>query len=179
MIIFVEDTNLLELMPLFRQDTNSFDLNNKPNVVYNLSSLSYMGVKLEYLTPPYNILTTVRADREFDIAYAQYILNNDAVFADMFKLIHANYLGYNVFILVGGDEARQLITESLMKFINQRYTLIPRYFATIDDIPDYYDEDHIYVDGIYNMDADRERYVYITTSIQQLEEEMKANDPAI
>lgn len=179
MIIFVEDTNLMELMPLFRQETNSFDLNNKPNVVYNLSSLSYMGVKLDYLTPPYNILTTVRADREFDIAYAQYILTNDAVFADMFKLIHANYLGYNVFVLVGGDEARQLITESLMKFINQRYTLIPRYFATIDDIPDYYDEDHIYVDGIYNMDADRERYVYITTTIEQLEEEMKADDTTI
>ena len=66
-----------------------------------------------------------------------------------------------------------------MKFISQRYTLIPRYFATIDDIPDYYDEDHIYVDGIYNMDADRERYVYITTTIEQLEEEMKADDTTI
>lgn len=177
MIIFVEDTNLEELMPMFNQSTNSFCLNNKPNMVFNLSSLSNMGIRLEYLMPPYDILTSIRADREFDISYAQYIMTNDAVFVDMFRLIYTNYLGFNVFVLVGGDEPRQLITESLMKFINQRYTFVPKYFAVIDDIPDYYEEDDIYVDGIYNMDNDKERYTYLITSAEELEKAMKADEP--
>lgn len=68
---------------------------------------------------------------------------------------------------------RQRITESFMKFIQQRYDIIPRYVQSFDDIPDYYEEDDIHVNGLFNLDADKEKYIYLTTSVQQLEEEMR------
>lgn len=172
MIIFVEDTNLLELASLFNNQTNSFDLNNKPNIVFNLSSVSDMGVRLNIM-PPY--LMNVFDGRQFDMSYANFLLNNNNAFASYMQIIYNNYLGFNVFIIVGTDSmgGRQRITESFMKFIQQRYDIIPRYVQSFDDIPDYYEEDDIHVNGLFNLDADKEKYIYLTTSVQQLEEEMR------
>lgn len=171
MIIFVEDTQIDGLRSLFNGETSSFSLNNKPNIVFNLSSLYNMGIRVD-LTPP----ATQVEEREFDIMYANWILGNDTMFVNFFQFMYYNYLGYNVFILVGVDmwEARQTITESLMKLIQQRYQIIPRYIATMEDIPDYYEEDFMYVDGMMNMDSDIERYIYLRSSIDDLEELMKA-----
>lgn len=173
MIIFIEDTNIRALQPLFNNETNSFDLNNKPNVVFNISSYCQLGEKLD-VTPPYTA-NIYQFDKDYDIAYANHILSNNLYFVNFFKMIYMNYLGYNVFVLVGTDEneSRQKMTESLMKLIQQRYTFIPRYVRDLDDIPDYYDEDKVYVDGLFNLDADKERYLYLTTSMEQLQEEMK------
>ena len=171
MIIFVEDTNLLELTALFNNETNSLDLNNKPNVVFNLSSTSNMGVRLN-IVPPYTI--DVFDERQFDIIYANYLLSNNDAFISYMQTVYNSYLGFNVFILVGTDSfgGRERITESFMKFLQQRYNIIPRYVQSINDIPDYYEEEPIYVDGLFNLDQDKERFIYLTASVPQLEEEM-------
>ena len=173
MIIFVEDTNIEELTELFNGQTNSFDLNNKPNVIFNVSSLYNMGIKVDLTPPPIPM-----EERQYDQIYAQWILGNNDKFINFFQMIYNNYLGFNVFILVGIDMfgGREKMTESLMKLIQQRYSMIPRYIATFEDIPDYYEEDFIYVDGLYNIDADKERYIYLTSSVDQLQEEMNSND---
>lgn len=171
MIIFVEDTNISELTSLFDGSTNSFSLNNKPNLVYNLSSSYIMGIKVD-INPPYT--TDVFDERTFDIQYANYLLNDNNAFIGLMQMIYNNYLGFNIFILVGVDSfgGRERVTESLMKFIQQRYSLIPRYISSFEDIPDYYEEDMIYVDGLFNLDIDKERYIYLTTSTESLVEEM-------
>lgn len=173
MIIFVEDTNISELRSLFNGETNSFDLDNNPNVIFNISSLYNMGLKVDLAPPPVHM-----EERQYDQMYAQWILGNNDKFINFFQMIYNYYLGFNVFILVGTDiyGARERMTESLMKLIQQRYSIIPRYIATFDDVPDYYEDDFIYVDGLFNLDNDKERYIYLTSSIEQLQEEMKAND---
>lgn len=175
MIIFVEDTNLLELTALFNNETNSFYLNNKPNLVYNFSSTSNMGVRLNII-PPYTM--DVFDERMFDVSYANYLLNDNNAFINYMQMIYNNYLGYNIFIIVGIDSfgGRERITESLMKFIQQRYDIIPRYVQSLADIPDYYEEDIIHLNGLFNLDMDKERYIYLTVSMEQLEEEMKQNE---
>lgn len=177
MIIFVEDTNVQELVSLFNGETNSFDLNNKPNTVFNISSLYGLGVKVD-LTPPY---TANIDDRTFDAIYAQHILGNDGYFKNFFQMIYANYLGFNVFILVGTDsfDGRQKMTESLMKLIQQRYCMIPRYIQTFEDIPNYYEEDKIFVDGMFNMDMDKERYIYLTANVEALRAEIESYDEQV
>lgn len=171
MIIFVEDTNIQELTALFNNETNSFDLNNKPNIVYNLSSTSMMGIKVGAIVPPYTSVD-VYDDKTFDIQYANYLLNDNNAFITYMQMIYNHYLGYNIFIIVGTAGYRERITASFMKFIQQRYAIIPRYIQSFEDIPDYYEEDMIYVDGIFNMDNDKERYIYLTSSLEQLKEEM-------
>ena len=174
MIIFVEDTNIQSLATLFNGYTNSFDLNNKPNVVYNVSSLYNLGIKVE-LTPPFSVDID---DRMFDAMYANHIFQNNTYFENFFRMIYSNYLGYNVFILVGTDsfEGRQKMTESLMKLIQQRYNIIPKYIQSFEDIPDYYEEDKIFVDGLFNMDMDKERFIYQTVSMEELQREMESYD---
>ena len=174
MIIFVEDTNIQSLVSLFNGTTNSFDLNNKPNVVYNVSSLYNLGIRVD-LTPPFSVNID---DRMFDAMYANHILQNNYYFENFFRMIYSNYLGYNVFILVGTDsfEGRQKMTESLMKLIQQRYNMIPKYIQSFEDIPDYYEEDKIFVDGLFNLDMDKERYIYQTVSMEELRKEMESYD---
>jgi len=172
MIIFVEDCNVQSLTPCFNGELNCFELNNNCNIVFNISSLSNLGEKLNII--PLHTMN-VYDDRTFDIEYSMYLLNNNGVFVDFFKPIYYNYLGYNVFILIGEDPngGRQHITESLMKLYQQRYSVIPKYVSSLEDIPDYYEQEAYTVDGVFNMDMDKERYIYLTTSQEFLSKQME------
>ena len=131
-------------------------------IIYNLSSLREGFNTLRLLIPPNEIGRFT--DRDFDIAYANYILNNDAVFCEFFQIIYNLYLGYDVFILASSEDWSENILESLLKLIQQRYG----YNAVrIDSDDDYifarnnmtFDFDPRF--GIYNLDQDKERFSYL------------------
>ena len=66
-------------------------------VLFNLTSMKEGFVTLPLLIPPNNIGRFT--DRDFDIAYAQYVMNNDNVFCQFFQIIYNLYIGKDVFIL--------------------------------------------------------------------------------
>lgn len=131
-------------------------------VVYNLTSMREGMTNLRLLIPP-NIIGRF-TDREFDIAYADYIMNNDNIFCEFFQIIYNLYIGNDVFILASEEDWSENILESLLKLIQQRYGYNS---VRIDS-----DDDYIFAAnnmsfgfapgyGLYNLDQDKERFSYL------------------
>lgn len=132
-------------------------------VVYNLSTMKEGFNNLRLLIPPNSIGRFT--DRDFDIAYANYIIQNDNVFCEFFQIIYNLYLGIDVLILSAEDDWCENILESLLKLIQQQYG----YNAVQIDS----DEDYIYAKNnmitdfapfgytLYNLDQDKERFSYL------------------
>lgn len=132
---------------------NKLDMPNY--LIFNMSSY-IEGYNRLYIVPP---VGTDCATKEFDIAYANYILTNEQVFTQVVGCIISTLLaGVDVVILVTIDDGGpyDAITESLQKFIMGRYG----YESFI-----IYDEDDLIeacrsrvgsftVDGVYNADND-------------------------
>lgn len=134
-------------------------------VMYNLSSMREGFISLQALIPPNTIGRLT--DREFDIAYANYIMSNDTLFCIFFQIIYNLYIGKDVFIIVSTEDWSENLLESLLKLIQQRYG----YNAVLINT----EADYLYAAtsmnfgfapgyGIYNLDQDKERF---TTIIEQ------------
>ena len=134
-------------------------------VMYNLSSMREGFISLQALIPPNTIGRLT--DREFDIAYANYIMSNDTLFCIFFQIVYNLYIGKDVFIIVSTEDWSENLLESLLKLIQQRYG----YNAVkIDSDDDYiYARNNMFFNfapgyGLYNLDQDKERF---TTLIEQ------------
>ena len=134
-------------------------------VMYNLSSMREGFISLQALIPPNTIGRLT--DREFDIAYANYIMSNDTLFCIFFQIIYNLYIGKDVFIIVSTEDWSENLLESLLKLIQQRYGYNGVLINT--------EADYLYATnsmnfgfapgyGIYNLDQDKERF---TTLIEQ------------
>lgn len=95
--------------------------------------------------------------QQFDIAFANYILSNDYRFRQFFNIIWGLYSGENVFILVSHSEFYDMLNESLIKLIQQRYGYITNDIRDQDDV-DYLVEGSFSIQGLYNLDQDKNRY---------------------
>ena len=134
-------------------------------VMYNLSSMREGFISLQALIPPNTIGRLT--DREFDIAYANYIMSNDTLFCIFFQIVYNLYIGKDVFIIVSTEDWSENLLESLLKLIQQRYGYNGVLINT--------EADYLYAVtsmnfefapgyGIYNLDQDKERF---TTLIEQ------------
>ena len=123
-------------------------------VVLNLSSL-VEGFPRVHLVP--SVTATYDDDKQFDLAYANYIFSNDSVFMEFMKIIYPLYTGLDVFLLVSRNEnTHDIITESLCKLIQQRYGYNYQLINNTDDI-NYYDESDFSFYGLQALDIDKER----------------------
>lgn len=134
-------------------------------VMYNLSSMREGFISLQPLIPPNTIGRLT--DREFDIAYANYIMSNDTLFCIFFQIVYNLYIGKDVFIIISTEDWSENLLESLLKLIQQRYG----YNAVLINT----EADYLYAVtsmnfefapgyGIFNLDQDKERF---TTLIEQ------------
>ena len=131
-------------------------------VIYNLTTMSEEFIKLPRLIPPNSIGHFT--DREFDIAYMNYIMNYDEVFCEFFQIIYNLYIGIDVLIIASKDDWSENILESLLKLIQQRYGYDAVYIETDEDYM--YARNYCFSDfapgfGVYNLDQDKERFSYI------------------
>ena len=85
------------------------------------------------------------------------------LFMELMKIIYNLYLHNHVYILVYQSDTFDIVTESLMKLIQQRYGYNYQMINDISDI-DYYDDSSFSVPGLYNYDIDQERYMQIMTN---------------
>ena len=134
--------------------------------VFNLNSMIEGYPRLGLLPP--NFLGQY-VDRDFDIAYYNYLFSNDMIFAEFFSLVYELYIGNDVFILVDQTmDWTENLTESLFKAIQQRYGYNSVQVNSFDDYvwvknsssPPQFNPDY----GLHNLDVDRERYTYIVES---------------
>lgn len=114
--------------------------------------------------PQLDILPRVRFNlddsQEFDVAFANYIFSDDYRFKQFFSMIFPLYAGENVYILTSKTEFYDMLNESLMKIIQQRYGYIFNEVNNEDDI-DYLKSGSFSIQGLYNLDIDKERYISI------------------
>ena len=154
--------------------------NNKLNI-FNLSSISEKGEKLFPLIPPFPVnIFEAAEEKTFDIAYAKYILENDKAFACLMKIIYSEYEkssdGIITYIMVESDDIRNIVTESLIKLIQQRYGINSNIVNELEDW-DYVEASNFTITGLYNLDIDKERYSELLQMAGAVsEEEIKDNE---
>lgn len=129
--------------------------------VYNLNSMKEGFPRFKFLVPPNQLGKFL--DRDFDIAYFNYIFQNDNVFYEFFSIIYELYINNDVYILVDSSmDWAENIGESLLKVIQQRYGYNGYLCDSEEDdlwINNSYESPHFDPTfGIYNLDIDKERY---------------------
>ena len=165
MILFISDPKILQ----YTLDNYSI----RRTYVYNLSSAIYGFKELNGLinnmsqvfNKPIEDIDTL----QFDVTYANTILNTPYRFADLFRMIYGTFEGNIVVVLIFHDFYRDAILESLIKLIQQRYTINPWIINEIDDLQCVC-EDSPLVQGIlnYNDDVSRIRSLYASGMIDDL-----------
>lgn len=131
-------------------------------IIFNLSSFleGYPRLKLQPTMGIYNV-----DEQIFDINYANFLLNDSNTFCDLMKIIINLYHGNNVYIIYHtDDEYNELIAESLLKFIQQRYGYnhyIIHTYEDLDFIINNSINSNFTINGIYNLDIDKKRYTEI------------------
>lgn len=135
--------------------------------VFNLNSMKEGYPRFRYLLPPNSLGQYV--DRDFDIAYYNYLFNNDPVFMEFFSIIYELYIGSDIFIIV--DEVMdwtENLSESLFKAIQQRYGYNAVRVNSLEDYiwvknSSHFPKFNAYY-GLHNLDIDRDRYTYLVES---------------
>jgi hypothetical protein len=99
-------------------------------------------------------------ERTSDIALSSFILDNNNIFFEFFsKLMYPLYCGRDVYVVVQEGGIFTSITESVLKFIQQRYGYNCPHILEINDF-NYINKDvNFSVTGIYNFDLDKARYL--------------------
>lgn len=133
-------------------------------VVFNLSSL-LEGFERVSILPPFKL---DRYDRDFDIMYAEYIIQNDNVFYEFMKVMMAIYYGLDVVVLIDRMEVHEYVNESLIKFIQQRYGIIANNINELSDWENVEDCDFS-LQGLFNMDQDKERFTTIHAKYNKID----------
>lgn len=129
-------------------------------MILNLNSFIEGFERLNIL-PPFGL---EYGDKNFDIMYANYIIQNDVPFIELMKIIMTVYSGKNVIILSSKGNIYEFVAESLQKFIQQRYSLVSYIVNDLDDWQ--YVEDTMFdINGVYNLDIDKERFTYLYTQM--------------
>lgn len=115
------------------------------------------------LIPPSN---PESAEYEFDMRYANWLLNDTDAFIDLMQIVFSMYQGYDIFLLVSDDIQMEAYTQSLLKFIQQRYGYNGFYITCIEDL--FNAEDQV-IGGIgaMNLHDDKERLAYILEERRQ------------
>lgn len=156
MIVFTHNPSFIPLI----QDKANY---NK-TIVFNVSSLYHGYIDLTCLVTsiaPINhssMPTNVFVDSlDFDMQYANAIMNNNTLFEAFMNIVMNAYEGYTVIVLVYREPYRDAILESLIKLIQQRYGYNSWIVSDIDDIS-CLKESAFNPMGLMTLDQDIRRY---------------------
>lgn len=137
-------------------------------VVFNLSSQTQDIARLPGLM--IDITGPIYDEKDFDIWYFDYIMNNEIPFTSLMNVLMNLYDGNNVYVCIGEysyDRIIAMINESFMKVIQQRYDI--KYYI-INSAEDYYsiingNDGCAFnsIEGIMNFDKDKERFILLQT----------------
>lgn len=131
---------------------------------YNLSSYYNDIPLLNMLLPspefiPETVLNGDCTTPEFDISYHGYIINNNEAFKQFMNIIVPVFTTPDILIhvLINESPFRDVITESLIKLIQQRYGYNAYIINDIDDFM-YAEESTFSIPGLFTIDQDISRW---------------------
>lgn len=117
-------------------------------LVYNFTSFSLNFEKINILPP----VVEQMPDFDYDVYFAQWILNNKDPFADFMKIIYGLYEGKTVYLCI--NDLLENVNESLLKLIQQRYGYIGNLIHSADDF-NYLTCGTFTIEGLSNLDSDK------------------------
>lgn len=133
-------------------------------VKYNLSSYYNDAPTLNMLIPSPEFIPeqTLLGDcdtPDFDIQYHNFIINNDGAFVQFMSIIVPEFTSADtlVHIMINASPFRDVITESLLKLIQQRYGCNAYLINELEDFL-YADETDFSIPGLFAMDQDLQRW---------------------
>lgn len=135
---------------------------NSANVQDDCLVLNFTSAKEGYkkldLIPP-NSLGAI-SEYDFDVKYMNWIMSDDYRFSQMFQIIDALSAGRDVYIMIGNEGWSEMLIESLLKLIQQRYGYNALRVNCFDDLlyttPSEFNKTY----GLINLDMDNDRYAY-------------------
>lgn len=131
---------------------------NENMVIFNLSSY-IEGFERVDILPSFQV---INSGKDFDYLYAQMITTDNYKFTEFMKIIMSLYMGKDVYVIIQKEnELQEIVTESLQKYIQQRYGIISNIIYDVSDW-EYVVECDFSITGLYNLDIDKNRYNYIT-----------------
>ena len=125
--------------------------------ITNLTNISGIVPKEYRLDQGYYMMQEYIDSVNFDFAYVSLIENDNLMFRSLMEIMQRDYNGFLVIVLIGIDVYRDAITESLIKYIQQKYG------KNCWKILDYEDISSIKMDtpytpqGLLNLDRDLNR----------------------
>lgn len=140
-------------------------------VKYNLSSYYNDAPTLSELIPNINIPQDVIQGEctgpEFDIFYHKYILENDASFMQFMNIIVPVFMNPDVLVqvMIRQSRFRDVMTESLLKLIQQRYGYNVCIVNEVEDFL-YTEESDFSIPGLFNMDNDVARWQILNPQLE-------------
>jgi hypothetical protein len=131
--------------------------------IYNISSSLEGYDRLISLTPPrfydqFNHPIDFRDQELFGQYYTAYVLSNKEPFMALMDIVYNLYEGYDVLLLIGRDEFRDILTETISKIIQQRYGYISNIISDLCDLEGL-QEGQFSIQGLYTLDQDKEIYI--------------------
>lgn len=143
----------------------------KRNPVYRFQTLSLYGIPLEYLHPFPDILELeITNPLEFDLAYANQLMNNQYSFVDLMTVMHALQQSEEVFINCRyADDRFVSRIDSLIKFIYERYSVKAFIVKAVEDINELQFGDFESPIGYQNYISDFSRFASLSYTKEQLE----------
>lgn len=138
-----------------------FICGNPDNTIYlNLSSYIEGFPRLTGLNPLNYYQIGISTTYEFDMWYANFILNNPESYKELIDMMRELYNGNNICVLVNYTlDFSNLLIESLSKFILERYGYISNIIKDTEDIP-YLKEGEITVSGLLLLDREFDKYIH-------------------
>ena len=137
--------------------------------VYNYLTTMEGLQKLNLLPPPIDQDTS---GFDFDVYYANWLMNDTSAFRDLMLIMYDFYSGYNVY-LAANLEFVGNIAESFVKFIQQRYGVNCYIINTLEDMQYAVDTGAGFsMEGIGNFDLDKERLSTIAIASSQSDPSM-------
>lgn len=124
-------------------------------IVLNFTSFIEGLDTANLLPPPY--VDGILPDYDFDMYYANWMLNDPYGFDSLMRIMYLLYLGYDIYLCVGWYDFTENINESLLKFIQSRYGYIGYIINELEDL-NFAREGEFSIGGIANLDIDKARY---------------------
>lgn len=129
-----------------------YDIDNL--LVFNYSSPIESIEKLNLMPPLFNWASEL----DFDMWYAGWLLNDPQAFHDLMRVMYAVYCGTDVYLCASTIDVFEVVNESFIKFIQQRYGINCFIINTAEDIEFARDYGSGFsIEGLANFDIDKER----------------------
>lgn len=132
--------------------------------IINMSSATIGFTLFDRLMP---LVTIDPESKDFDLMYMNYLLSDEIAFSQLMMIIYNLYIGVDVLIMIGETDIKYMVAESLLKFIQQRYGYNGYIINEALDV-EFLNEGSFTIQGLYNLDIDKERYSPILLEMEKL-----------